>query len=208
MAKGDGIATLTGADRVLATLKLLAGHSSGVSLEALSREMGAPKSSTHRALAALRRAGFAEQDERGRYRVGSELVRIAFDYPNESATIDDGRHREPAGWRDGGLPQRRCSGRSNRAPELPGARRGAGQAAGSGMRPVRSALTPRDREVLDLMTTGASTRQFSHELWCRSTRCRATSSTFSESSESSLGSRAEAIARAHGPRCHRRLTVS
>jgi DNA-binding IclR family transcriptional regulator len=35
--------SLTGADRVLATLKTLAGHSSGVSLDALSRELGAPK---------------------------------------------------------------------------------------------------------------------------------------------------------------------
>jgi IclR family transcriptional regulator, acetate operon repressor len=88
MAGGDGTATLTGADRVLATLKLLAGHSSGVSLEALSREMGAPKSSTHRALAALHRAAFAEQDERGRYRVGSELVRIAFDYHERRDEVD------------------------------------------------------------------------------------------------------------------------
>jgi IclR family acetate operon transcriptional repressor len=87
MARGD-TAALTGADRVLATLKLLAGHSAGVSLEALAREMGAPKSSTHRALAALRRAGFAEQDERGRYRVGSELVRIAFDYHERRDEVD------------------------------------------------------------------------------------------------------------------------
>ena len=79
---------LTGADRVLATLKTLAGHSSGVSLDALSRELGAPKSSIHRALAALRRAGFAEQDERGRYRLGSELVRIAFDYHERRDEVD------------------------------------------------------------------------------------------------------------------------
>jgi DNA-binding IclR family transcriptional regulator len=71
---------LAGADRVLATLKTLAGHSSGVSLDALTHELGAPKSSVHRALAALRRAGFAEQDDRGRYRLGSELVRLAFEY--------------------------------------------------------------------------------------------------------------------------------
>jgi IclR family transcriptional regulator, acetate operon repressor len=81
-------ASLTGADRVLATLKTLAGHSSGVSLDALTRELGAPKSSVHRALAALRRAGFAEQDERGRYRLGSELVRLAFEYQERRDDVD------------------------------------------------------------------------------------------------------------------------
>lgn len=79
---------LTGADRVLLTLKTLAGHSSGVSLDAISRELGAPKSSIHRALAALRRAGFADQDERGHYRLGSELVRITFDYHERRDVVD------------------------------------------------------------------------------------------------------------------------
>jgi IclR family transcriptional regulator, acetate operon repressor len=88
MAAGERAAPLTGADRVLEALKRLAGHSSGVSLEGLSRELGAPKSSTHRALAALRRAGFAEQDERGHYRLGSELVRIAFDYHERRDEVD------------------------------------------------------------------------------------------------------------------------
>jgi IclR family acetate operon transcriptional repressor len=73
---------------VLATLKTLAGHSGGASLDALTRELGAPKSSVHRALAVLRRAGFAEQDERGRYRVGSELLRIAFDYHERREEVD------------------------------------------------------------------------------------------------------------------------
>ena len=50
--------------------------------------MAAPKSSVHRALAALRRAGFAEQDDRGRYRVGSELVRIAFEYHEHRDEVD------------------------------------------------------------------------------------------------------------------------
>ena len=80
--------SLAGADRVLATLKTLAGYSSGVSLDALTRELGAPKSSVHRALAALRRAGFAEQDERGHYRLGSELLRIAFDYHERRDEVD------------------------------------------------------------------------------------------------------------------------
>jgi IclR family transcriptional regulator, acetate operon repressor len=88
MSAGDDTAALTGSDRVLDTLKKLAGHSSGVSLEALSRQMHAPKSSVHRALAALRRAGFAEQDDRGRYRLGSELVRIAFDYHERRDEVD------------------------------------------------------------------------------------------------------------------------
>ena len=86
-ARTDGTA-LTGADRVLLTLKTLAGHSSGVSLDAISRELGAPKSSIHRALAALRRAGFADQDERGHYRLGSELVRITFDYHERRDVVD------------------------------------------------------------------------------------------------------------------------
>jgi two-component system, NarL family, response regulator LiaR len=34
----------------------------------------------------------------------------------------------------------------------------------AGMRPVKSALTAREWEVLDLMTTGASTQEISHEL--------------------------------------------
>jgi IclR family transcriptional regulator, acetate operon repressor len=88
MGTGDGTAALTGSDRVLDALKKLAAHSSGVSLEGLARELGAPKSSTHRALAALRRAGFAEQDDRGRYRLGSELVRIAFDYHERRDEVD------------------------------------------------------------------------------------------------------------------------
>lgn len=70
----------TGSDRVLAALKELAGYPGGASLDELARALGAPKSSVHRALGVLRRAGFAEQDGRGRYRVGTELVRVAFEY--------------------------------------------------------------------------------------------------------------------------------
>lgn len=70
----------TGSDRVLASLKELAGHPSGASLDELARALDAPKSSVHRALAVLQRAGFAEQGEGRRYRVGSELLRIVFEY--------------------------------------------------------------------------------------------------------------------------------
>jgi DNA-binding IclR family transcriptional regulator len=71
---------LTGADRVLHILRELGGYPDGVGLEQLARDLGIPKSSLHRALAALTRAGFADHDSRGLYRVGIELVRIAFAY--------------------------------------------------------------------------------------------------------------------------------
>lgn len=73
-------AELTGADRVLAVLRSLGEHPRGVGVEELARKLGLPKSSTHRALSTLCRAGFAEHDERGDYRLGLELVRIAFAY--------------------------------------------------------------------------------------------------------------------------------
>ncbi|WP_406162538.1 IclR family transcriptional regulator [Streptomyces canus] len=74
-AEGD---RLVGSDRVLAVLKELARHPDGVSLEALTRVIGSPKATVHRALAALRRAGLAGQDSRGRYLLGDEFLRMAF----------------------------------------------------------------------------------------------------------------------------------
>jgi IclR family transcriptional regulator, acetate operon repressor len=70
----------TGADRVLATLKVLAGRPEGAGLHDLARQLASPKSSVHRALAALRRAGLVDQDRSGRYWVGWELLHLAFDY--------------------------------------------------------------------------------------------------------------------------------
>jgi DNA-binding IclR family transcriptional regulator len=78
----------TGADRVLLTLKSLGYHPHGASLDELARELDSPKSSLHRALATLRRAGFAEQDERGRYRLGTEFVRVAFEYHERRDEVD------------------------------------------------------------------------------------------------------------------------
>ena len=69
---------LVGADRVLAVLKELAQHPNGISLDELTRIMGSPKPTVHRALGALRRAGMADQDPRGRYVLGDELLRMAF----------------------------------------------------------------------------------------------------------------------------------
>lgn len=69
---------LVGSDRVLAVLKELARHPDGVGLEELTRVMGSPKPTVHRGLGALRRAGLADQDDRGRYVLGDEFLRMAF----------------------------------------------------------------------------------------------------------------------------------
>jgi DNA-binding IclR family transcriptional regulator len=69
---------LVGADRVLAVLTELAQHPGGVGLDDMARAMASPKPTVHRALAALRRAGFAAQDGYGRYVLGDEFLRLAF----------------------------------------------------------------------------------------------------------------------------------
>jgi IclR family acetate operon transcriptional repressor len=71
-------APLTGADRVLAALKQLGEYPEGARLDDLARDLASPKSSTHRALAALRRAGLATHSEHGRYRLSLDLVQLAF----------------------------------------------------------------------------------------------------------------------------------
>ena len=79
----DGVAgvddtRLVGSDRVLAVLKQLAHYPDGAGLEELTRAIGSPKPTVHRALGALRRAGLADQDARGRYVLGDEFLRMAF----------------------------------------------------------------------------------------------------------------------------------
>ncbi|MGW3571910.1 IclR family transcriptional regulator [Streptomyces sp. NPDC000941] len=69
---------LVGSDRVLAVLKELARHPDGVGLDELTRAIGSPKPTVHRALGALRRAGLADQDASSRYVLGDELLRMAF----------------------------------------------------------------------------------------------------------------------------------
>ncbi len=83
---------LKGADRVLAVLRELTQHPNGVRLEQLVRRFAAPKSSLHRALAGLRRAGFAEQDADGRYQLSLEFVRLAFEYYE---SLDKGQLVQP-----------------------------------------------------------------------------------------------------------------
>ncbi|MER7540661.1 IclR family transcriptional regulator [Streptomyces sp. NPDC097704] len=67
-----------GSDRVLAVLKELARYPDGVGLDELTRVIGSPKPTVHRALGALRRAGLADQDTRGQYVLGDEFLRMAF----------------------------------------------------------------------------------------------------------------------------------
>ena len=74
----DGDDRLVGADRVLAVLRELAGHPAGVGLDELAKAVSSPKPTVHRALVALRRAGFASQDGRGRYVLGDGFLRLAF----------------------------------------------------------------------------------------------------------------------------------
>jgi IclR family acetate operon transcriptional repressor len=69
---------LVGSDRVLAVLKELARHPDGAGLEELTRAIGSPKPTVHRALGALRRARLADRDGRGHYLLGDEFLRMAF----------------------------------------------------------------------------------------------------------------------------------
>ena len=82
-AKAPDESKLVGADRVLAVLKELAKYADGVELDELTRVIGSPKPTVHRALGALRRAGLAEQDPRGRYLLGDEFLRMAFAHHEE-----------------------------------------------------------------------------------------------------------------------------
>jgi IclR family acetate operon transcriptional repressor len=74
----SSVIRLVGSDRVLEVLRELARHSDGIGLDELARRVGSPKPTVHRALVALRRAGFAAQDNRGHYLLGDEFLRLAF----------------------------------------------------------------------------------------------------------------------------------
>lgn len=84
----DGYA---GIDRALIALKHLGHSTDPVGLNELARDLGMPKSSLYRAFAAFRRAGLVGQDAHGRYHLGSEFVRLAFEYHervDEVALVD------------------------------------------------------------------------------------------------------------------------
>jgi IclR family transcriptional regulator, acetate operon repressor len=67
-------------DRALRLLQVLGGHGTGATLEEVAGAAGLPKSSAHRTLSALRERGFATQQDDGRYLIGPELLRVAFDF--------------------------------------------------------------------------------------------------------------------------------
>jgi len=71
---------LVGIDRVLAVMTELAEYPEGIGLNELAAAMGAPKSTIHRALTALRKAGFAAQTGRGQYVLGDDFLQLAFKY--------------------------------------------------------------------------------------------------------------------------------
>lgn len=63
---------------MLLLLKTLAEHGKSATLDELTATVGGSKPTIHRGLAALCRAGFARRDERGRYSLGDEFLRLAF----------------------------------------------------------------------------------------------------------------------------------
>jgi IclR family transcriptional regulator, acetate operon repressor len=69
---------LVGADRVLGILAELARYPEGISLEEMTRAAGSSKPTVHRALACLRRSGFAARNSHGHYVLGDEFMRLAF----------------------------------------------------------------------------------------------------------------------------------
>ena len=70
---GEAGERLVGSDRVLAVLTELVAHPAGATLDEMARFTDHPKSTVHRALASLRRAGLASQDGRGHYILGDEF---------------------------------------------------------------------------------------------------------------------------------------
>jgi len=83
---------VVGAERVLAVLSELADHPSGITLDEMAQLLKSSKSTVHRALAVLRKAGFAQLMSRGVYVLGDEYLRLAF---RNHAARPDGLRIEP-----------------------------------------------------------------------------------------------------------------
>lgn len=78
---------LVGSDRVLAVIEEPARYPGGVGLEELTRAIGSPNPTVHRGLGALRRAGLADQDTRGRSVLGDKFLRMAFAHPAHTTAV-------------------------------------------------------------------------------------------------------------------------
>lgn len=78
MVREDADERLVGSDRVLAVLTELAERTGGATLDELAQALNSSKSTVHRALVSLRRAGLATQVRRGEYLLGDEFLRLAF----------------------------------------------------------------------------------------------------------------------------------
>ncbi len=82
---------LTGSARVLAILRCLGERPAGARLGEVAAAVEAPKSSVHRALAALVDSGFARQDADGVYHLGFDLLQLVFGYhesQQSSSTVE------------------------------------------------------------------------------------------------------------------------
>ncbi|HEU5485469.1 MAG TPA: helix-turn-helix domain-containing protein, partial [Microlunatus sp.] len=77
---------LTGSARVLAILRCLGESPGGARLGEVAASIDAPKSSVHRALAALVESGFARQDADGLYHLGFDLLQLVFGYHEAQAS--------------------------------------------------------------------------------------------------------------------------
>lgn len=71
---------VVGSDRVLNVLVELANYPHGVTLDDMAKAVRSPKTTVHRALASLCRAGLANKDGRGHYILGDEFLRLAFSH--------------------------------------------------------------------------------------------------------------------------------
>ena len=91
-SKSKPVEKIVGAERVLTILKELADHAEGISLDELTMELKASKSTVHRALATILKSGLATKTARGNYILGDEFLRIA---NNFQASRPEGRQFEP-----------------------------------------------------------------------------------------------------------------
>jgi DNA-binding IclR family transcriptional regulator len=78
---------LTTVEKAIDVLFHLHGESGARGVTAISRALGAPKSSTHRLLSALSRRALLEKDDRGRYRPGVGLVALGLGALNREPVV-------------------------------------------------------------------------------------------------------------------------